>query len=112
LAAEREACGFRQLRIDGNRVTKLHGGLMLDFSGIAKGHAVDLMGAMLRAAGCRDFVIEFGGEVLANGHAPGKNGWTVDGASLTDVRWLPVRRSRLLRPVVPRRMPSPPRGLS
>jgi len=82
LAAAREASGFDQIRIEGRHITKLHSSLMLDFSGIAQGYAVDIMGAMLRDAGCRDFIIEFGGEVLANGHAPGKTGWTVHGPAL------------------------------
>jgi len=82
VAAAREASGFHNVRIEGKQITKLHGSLMLDFSGIAQGYAVDLMGAMLRDAGCHDFIIEFGGEVLANGHAPGKTGWTVHGPAL------------------------------
>jgi thiamine biosynthesis lipoprotein len=82
VAAAREASGFHNLRIEGKQITKHHGSLMLDFSGIAQGYAVDLMGEMLRDAGCNDFIIEFGGEVLANGHAPGKTGWTVYGPAL------------------------------
>ena len=82
IMAAREACGFRHIRIDGHQITKLHGGLMLDFSAIAKGHAVDLIAAILREAGIRDFVIEIGGDLLAEGHAPGKSGWTVDGPAL------------------------------
>jgi thiamine biosynthesis lipoprotein len=82
LAAAREACGFHNLRIDGRNITKLHGGLMLDFSAIAKGHAVDLMGEILREAGHADFIIEFGGDILAHGNRPGGHGWTVGGPAL------------------------------
>jgi len=82
VAAAREASGFHNLRIDGDRITKSHDGLMLDFSAIAKGHAVDLMGAILREAGCEDFIIEFGGDILAHGNRPGGSGWTVGGHSL------------------------------
>ena len=82
VAAAREASGFDNIRVEGRRISKLHDRLMLDFSGIAKGYAVDRMGDLLRAAGCRDFIIDFGGDVLASGHAPGKQGWTVGGPAL------------------------------
>ncbi|MFZ9937926.1 MAG: FAD:protein FMN transferase [Luteolibacter sp.] len=82
IEAARAACGFHHLPIHGNSVTKLHGGLMLDFSAIAKGYAVDRMSGLLRDAGCENHVIEFGGDVLASGHAPGKHGWTVAGRAL------------------------------
>jgi len=82
LAMAREASGFSKLRVEGTQITKLHGGLMLDFSGIAKGYAVDRMGDILREAGCGNFVVEFGGDLLAIGNAPGKQGWTIAGPAL------------------------------
>lgn len=84
VAAAREACGFRHFRIEDDKITKLHDGVMLDFSAIAKGHAVDLMGAILRDAGHADFIIEFGGDILANGNRPGGSGWMVGGPALGD----------------------------
>ncbi len=80
--AARAACGFDHLHIDGNSITKRHGGLMLDFSAIAKGYAVDRMSEILRDAGYENHIIEFGGDVLASGHAPGRHGWTVAGPAL------------------------------
>lgn len=82
VAAAREASGFSKLRIEAAQITKLHGGLMLDFSGIAKGYAVDRMGDILREAGCENFVVECGGDLLAIGNAPGKQGWTIAGPAL------------------------------
>lgn len=82
--AARAASGFHLLEITGNQLRKKRDGVMLDFSAIAKGYAVDRMAALMRAAGCRDFIIEFGGDLLASGHAPGKSGWVVDGPSLKE----------------------------
>ncbi|HSP43657.1 MAG TPA: FAD:protein FMN transferase [Luteolibacter sp.] len=82
IEAARAACGFHHLHIDGKRISKLHSGLMLDFSAIAKGYAVDRMGDILRDAGCEHYIIEFGGDILAAGHASGKSGWTVAGPAL------------------------------
>jgi len=78
----RLATGFRLLKIEDDRVTKLDGGLMLDFSGIAKGYAVDRMADLLVEGGYLNFVVEFGGEVFARGTAPGRDGWTVGGPAL------------------------------
>lgn len=82
VAVAQEASGLHRLIVKGERLTKTRDGLMLDFSAIAKGYAVDRMAKALIAAGCEDFLIEFGGDLLARGHAPGKTGWTVDGPAL------------------------------
>lgn len=82
IEAARAASGFKNLRIHGTQIAKLHDGLMLDFSAIAKGHAVDQMGTILREAGIENFIIEFGGDILASGNAPGKSGWIIAGTSL------------------------------
>lgn len=82
------ASGMHLLVVDGNTLRKTRDGVMLDFSAIAKGYAVDRMGQLLRDAGCHDFLIEFGGDVLARGNAPGKHGWTVDGPALDRPRVL------------------------
>jgi thiamine biosynthesis lipoprotein len=84
IEAAREACGFRHVHIDGKRIAKLHSGLMLDFSAIAKGYAVDRMGGILRDIGCENHIIEFGGDILAAGNAPEKTGWTVAGPTLDE----------------------------
>lgn len=82
MAAAREAVGFRHLEIEEDRITKRHVAVMLDFSAMAKGYAVDRIGDRLRAAGCEHFIIDFGGDILAAGNHPGRVGWTVDGAAL------------------------------
>ena len=51
--------------------------LSMDLSAIAKGHAVDRIGDTLRAAGCRAFLVEFGGEITAHGPAPSGGPWRI-----------------------------------
>jgi len=41
--------------------------MYLDFSAIAKGYAIDLVGNFLRKQGVQDFMVEIGGEVIASG---------------------------------------------
>ncbi|MEN3749531.1 FAD:protein FMN transferase [Sphingomonas sp. HF-S3] len=61
----------------------------LDFSGIAKGHAVDAVAGSLRDTGHRDFLIEIGGELLGEGVKPDGQPWWVDLAPLPGIA--PVR---------------------
>lgn len=51
--------------------------LTLDLCGIAKGHALDGLAALVRAAGHRDFFIDLGGEVFAAGRHPAGRPWQV-----------------------------------
>lgn len=51
--------------------------LSMDLSAIAKGHAVDRVADVLRAAGCRAFLVEFGGEIRALGPAPSGGPWRI-----------------------------------
>jgi thiamine biosynthesis lipoprotein len=48
-------------------LTKARPGMSLDFSAIAKGYAVDVIGAFLQDQGLNHFLIDIGGEVLARG---------------------------------------------
>ena len=52
-------------------------GVQLDFSAIAKGYGVDLVGAYLRRRGITSFLVDIGGEVLANGEKAGGQPWTI-----------------------------------
>jgi len=50
----------------------------LDFSGIAKGYAVDAVAAHLRERGFVDFLVEIGGEFVGAGIQPDGQPWWVD----------------------------------
>jgi thiamine biosynthesis lipoprotein len=69
LAAARERVGFERLEIDpsGPTARKLHPGLDVDLSSIAKGWGVDRVALALEAAGHLDHLVEIGGEVRAAG---------------------------------------------
>lgn len=54
------------------------GGLRLDFSGIAKGFAVDALGDVVRAHRCEHALVEIGGELLGLGLRPDGDPWWVD----------------------------------
>lgn len=68
--------GWRRVRRAGNRLLQ-PGGLGLDFSGIAKGHAVDLVAEHLAALGLASFLVEIGGELRGQGMKPDGSPWWV-----------------------------------
>ena len=78
LAAARARSGWQRLAFEPSaRSVVQPGGLWLDFSGIAKGFAVDLIAAALQAQGIADFLIEVGGELRGCGRRPGGTAWQV-----------------------------------
>lgn len=86
------AAGWRRLEFDpAARRLRQPGGLWLDLSGIAKGHAVDAVADLLRADGIEDALVEIGGELAGRGLRPDRQPWWVDleappGAALPPLR--------------------------
>ncbi|MGD9547845.1 MAG: FAD:protein FMN transferase [Candidatus Krumholzibacteriia bacterium] len=62
---------------EGRAVVKESGGTRFDLGGIAKGLAVDLAVARLRAAGVKGGLIDLGGNLFCLGGAPGRADWRV-----------------------------------
>lgn len=79
IAAARAQSGAGRLAYD-RAVRRLRqpGGVRLDFSGIAKGFAVDALGAVLLERQCRHALIEIGGELLGLGLRPDGDPWWVE----------------------------------
>lgn len=59
--------GFDKIEFDENQLRKKVPGIYLDFSAIAKGYGVDVVGEFLKAKGIDNFLIEIGGELVARG---------------------------------------------
>lgn len=79
IATARACGGHQRLEIDRHARRALQpGGAKLDFSGIAKGHAVDLLAGRLRSLGLRHFLVEIGGELVGAGVQPDGQPWWVD----------------------------------
>jgi thiamine biosynthesis lipoprotein len=76
IAAARQNCDWRRIRLDGARVFQ-PGGLRLDFSSIAKGFAVDKVSAHLDSLGVADHLVEIGGELIGRGTKPDGGPWWV-----------------------------------
>ncbi|WP_424814588.1 FAD:protein FMN transferase [Roseococcus sp. YIM B11640] len=68
--------GWERLRLDGHRLLQ-PGGVALDFCGIAKGHAVDLVAETALAAGAESLLADIGGELRGHGVKPDGSPWWV-----------------------------------
>jgi len=86
------AAGWQRLAFDRTtRRLRQPGGLWLDFSGIAKGYAVDALADLLAEQGIADALVEIGGELAGRGLKPDGQPWWVDleappGAALAPLR--------------------------
>lgn len=90
---------WRHIRLDPVAKTLVHDldRLHLDLSSIAKGYALDLAAERLRELGLRDFLLEIGGEFLAQGCKPDAHPWWVELASPPHLSHLPRLRLGLTR---------------
>lgn len=79
IAAAMAVSGWQKLRLnpDARGVMQM-GGMKLDFSGIAKGHAVDRVSDRLMAMGATSHLIEIGGELKGRGVKPDAQPWWVE----------------------------------
>jgi len=78
-AAAFAASGWHRLAFDVEaRRLRQPGGLWLDLSGIAKGHAVDAIADLLGRMGVRHALVEIGGECAGRGLRPDSDPWWVD----------------------------------
>lgn len=77
--------GWKKLAFDPEmKRLRQPGGVSLDLSAIAKGHAVDRLAQELEAAGIRGFLVEIGGELRAHGVKPDGQPWWVGFAPETE----------------------------
>jgi thiamine biosynthesis lipoprotein len=79
IEAALQVSGWQKLRLNREaRGVMQMGGMRLDFSGIAKGHAVDRVSALLTGNGATSHLVEIGGELLGRGVKPDGQPWWVE----------------------------------
>jgi thiamine biosynthesis lipoprotein len=71
--------GYQKLLFDdqNQRVKKIEVSLYLDLSAIAKGYAVDKVGALLEEYGISHYMVEIGGELRLKGHNIKQKPWRI-----------------------------------
>jgi len=59
--------GYEKVALINGNIVKQNPSTMLDMSAISKGYTCDLIGNFLKAKGCKNYMVEIGGEVVAHG---------------------------------------------
>lgn len=87
LASAQACVGWQRLVFDRtSRLVVQPGGVSLDFSGIAKGFAVDHVVETLQALGIDNMLMEIGGELRGTGRRPGGLPWQVQLDDMSDTK--------------------------
>nr|WP_276046577.1 MULTISPECIES: FAD:protein FMN transferase [unclassified Sphingomonas] len=92
IAAAQAESGWQRLTFD-PAARRLHqpGGVWLDLSGIAKGHAADVVAAVIAAAEHGHALVEVGGECVGRGIRPDGDPWWVELEAPPGVALAPLR---------------------
>lgn len=69
--------GYRNVRLENNRIVKADPRIRIDFNAIAQGYAVDLVAGFLDSQGIESYLVDIGGEVVAKGKKTGGVKWNV-----------------------------------
>jgi thiamine biosynthesis lipoprotein len=76
LASARAKVGAQLVELSGERVALAKRGMSIDLGGVAKGHALDRLAALLRAEGVADALLSFGeSSIVALGAPEGGGRW-------------------------------------
>jgi len=73
----KQLVGYKKVHIENGKFVKEHPNTMLDFSAIAKGYACDKVGEFLKMKGCKNYMVEIGGEVVAKGTNEEGDYWNI-----------------------------------
>jgi len=69
--------GYKKLSLSGHRLVKVEPRITIDFSGVAKGYACDMVARMLKNLGVTDYMVEIGGEIACHGKGKDNDGWLI-----------------------------------
>ena len=73
-----EITGYTKVALsEEGKVVKLDQRMMLSCSAVAKGYAVDVIAQFLAKKGIKNFMVEIGGEIVAQGENPKKDLWRI-----------------------------------
>lgn len=73
----KELVGYTKIKLEEGKIIKQHPGTMLDCNALAEGYMCDLVGDYLETQGCKNYMIEIGGEVLTKGKNPKGEYWRI-----------------------------------
>lgn len=69
--------GYKKISLKNNFLQKQDSRIKIDASAIAKGFSVDIVANLLEKNGCKNFLVDIGGEIVAKGKNPKGEKWTI-----------------------------------
>lgn len=72
-----ELTSYHKVSLQEGRILKSDPRIMLTYSAIAKGYAVDVVGNLLSRKGVKNYMVEIGGEVVTKGINPNSDQWRI-----------------------------------
>ncbi len=69
--------GYKKIRLENQRLVKENPHIMLDASAIAKGQSCDVIAKLLEENGCKNYMVEVGGEIMCKGLNPKGEKWHI-----------------------------------
>ncbi len=69
--------GYKKVRIENHKVIKDDPRILIDANSIAQGYSVDVIAKLLRDNGCKNYMIEIGGEVACKGLNANGEKWRI-----------------------------------
>ena len=72
-----EFVGFDKVQLIDHHIVKADPRVQLDGGAVAKGQACDMIAAVLRDHGCRNYLVEIGGEVVLHGVNAQSQPWSI-----------------------------------
>lgn len=72
-----QAVGWQKIKVTDHALMKLHPDVQIDLAAIAKGYGVDRVAEVIRSAGYDNFIVEIGGEIVAEGTNRSGKPWRV-----------------------------------
>ena len=73
----RQFVGFEKVQLADHHVIKSDPRVQIDGGAVAKGQACDMIASMLREAGCENYLVDIGGEVVVHGVNSQKEPWHI-----------------------------------
>lgn len=69
---------IQNIRLKKHSIEFLRPGMKMSLDGIAKGYTVDQVGEVVESFGFSDYLVNFSGNILAQGHSLEGSGWRID----------------------------------